>query len=86
MNEENELESCVKIPEGSSFCPICGYYIAKLIKDRNSLDGYCPKCEKISFDMFIDYGSESHKIYWEEFVETGLLFYGAWIPPPAEQE
>ena len=78
--EEIKMDSMV----GLSFCPICGYSIAKQIKDNAAFVFICPKCEKISSDMFIDYGSENHQIYWREFVETGLLFYGAWLPPPSE--
>jgi transposase-like protein len=84
MSEENE-ELKVEPMIGSSFCPICGYFIAKRLKDNVAFHFICPKCEKSSSDMFIDYGSETHRIYWKEFVETGLLFYGAWLPPPAEQ-
>ena len=87
MSEEIEgLDSIAELPLiGQSFCPICGYSIAKQVKENAHFDFLCPKCGKTSSDAFIDYGSETHRVYWKEFVETGLLFYGAWVPPPVEE-
>ncbi|MCK9435036.1 MAG: hypothetical protein M0R32_09530 [Candidatus Cloacimonetes bacterium] len=86
MNENIEIPEPFKGDEGSCFCPICGFSIPIALKFKVASDKRCPGCKDGSIDMFIEYGSETHNIYWKEFVETGLLFYGAWIPPPLNEE